>query len=190
VVPVGGGEPEVLATPVANQVDSWWDACWLPDGRSVVASDLSMRRPGLFRIDSRTREILALRGAERLIQPKCSRQGAILAVEPPSPGSEGHPTARIVWPDRAAVGPVLGLALAYPNWTRDGRAIIGLNLATRRVERFSLDTRRSEPLADLSGVPLEGLMPTPWMGLAPDGAPLALRSHDTQELYALEWQAP
>jgi hypothetical protein len=88
------------------------------------------------------------------------------------------------------VGPVLGVALAYPNWTRDGRAIIGLNLATRCVERFSLDTRRAEPLADLSGIPLEGLMPTPWMGLAPDDAPLVLRSHDTWELYALDCEVP
>jgi hypothetical protein len=86
--------------------------------------------------------------------------------------------------------PILVNALAYPNWTRDGKAIIGLNFATKCVERFSLETRRSETLADLSGIPLQGLTPTPWMGLAPDDAPLILRSHDAQELYALDWEAP
>jgi len=28
------------------------------------------------------------------------------------------------------------------------------------------------------------------MGLAHDDAPLVLRSHDTRELYALDWEAP
>jgi serine/threonine protein kinase/Tol biopolymer transport system component len=189
LVPVNGGEPEVLA-PASPRIESWWDPCWSPDGRSIIASSFFLRHPGLFRIDSRTREITPLRGAERLIQPKCGRHGAILAAEPPAPGSAGRMAARVFWPDRSVVDPVLDIAVAYPNWTRDGRAIIGLNLATRCVERFSLETRRSEILADLTGIPLEGLTPTPWMGLAPDDAPLILRSHDTHELYALDWEAP
>ena len=71
-----------------------------------------------------------------------------------------------------------------------GSSIIGLNLGTRRVERFSVNAQRSESLGDLSGIPLEGLMAAPWMGIGPDDAPLVLRSHTTQELYALELEAP
>jgi hypothetical protein len=37
---------------------------------------------------------------------------------------------------------------------------------------------------------LEGLTATPWMGLAHDDTPIVLRSHDTRELYALDWEAP
>jgi hypothetical protein len=189
LIPVSGGEPETLA-PASPPVESWWDPCWSPDGRSIVASSSLLNHPGLFRIDARTRHIAPLRGAERLFHPKCGRQGAILAAELPIPGSAGPAAARIFWPERSGVDPGLVDALAYPNWTRDEKAILGLNIATKCVERFSLETRRSEILADLSGMPLQGLTPTPWMGLAPDDAPLVLRSHDTQELYALDWEAP
>jgi hypothetical protein len=30
----------------------------------------------------------------------------------------------------------------------------------------------------------------PWTGVAPDGSPLALRDIGTQEIYALDWEAP
>jgi hypothetical protein len=30
----------------------------------------------------------------------------------------------------------------------------------------------------------------PWIGLAPDGSPLLVRDIGTQEIYALDWQAP
>jgi hypothetical protein len=189
VVPASGGEPELLAPP-SSQVTNWWDACWLPDGQTVVSSALNVRQPGLFRIDTRTREITPLRGAEQLIWPKCSWQGEILALQPGSTASASGAGPRVFWPERHAAGPILGFDLAYPNWTRDGKAIVGLNLATRNVERFSVDTRRSESLGDLSGVPLEGLAYAPWMGLAPGDVPLVLRSHTTHELYALDWEAP
>ena len=189
LVPVSGGEPETLA-PASPPVESWWDPCWLPDGRSIVASSSFPNHPGLFRIGARTRQIAPLRGAERLLFPKCGRQGAILATELPTPGSAGPTAARVFRPERSVVDPVLVDALAYPNWTRDGRAIIGLDIATKCVERFSLETRRSETVADLSGIPLQGLTPTPWMGLAPDDTPLILRSHDTHELYAFDWEEP
>ena len=189
LVPVNGGEPEILA-PASPRVESWWDSCWSPDGQSIIASSVFPRHAGLFRIDPRTRQVAALRGAERLLYPRCDRQGAILALEPPAAGSTGRLEPRVFWPERSAVEPLPFSGLAYPNWTRDGRAIVGLNLATRYVERYSLETRRSEVVADLSGTPLEGSTSTPWMGLAPDDAPLILRSHDTHELYALDWEAP
>ena len=84
LIPLSGGEPETLA-PASPPVESWWDPCWSPDGRSIVASSSSANHPGLFRIDARTRQIARLRGAERLLHPKCGRQGAILAAEIPAP---------------------------------------------------------------------------------------------------------
>ena len=36
VIPLSGGDPEVLATP-SSRVESWWDVCWLSDGRAVVS---------------------------------------------------------------------------------------------------------------------------------------------------------
>ena len=124
LIPVSGGEPETLA-PASPPVESWWDPCWSPDGRSIVASSSFPNHPGLFRIDARTRQIAPLRGAERLFHPKCGRQGAILASE------ASTLAARVYWPERSVVEPVLVNALlAYPNSTRDGRDS-RLNLAKK-----------------------------------------------------------
>jgi hypothetical protein len=189
VVSVNGGDPEILARP-SEQVAAWWDSCWLPDGRSVVSSSAFPRQPGLFRIDVKTRKVAPLAGAERLQWPLCRWQGGILAREPPRPGSPGRRTMWIYSPERGTVTNVSELDLVYPNWTLDGKAFVGLDLQTRQVKRVWLDTRRVETIADVSGMPLEGLTATPWMGLAQDDAPLVLRSHDTFELYALDWEAP
>ncbi len=189
VVSVSGGDPEVLAPP-SGGVASWWDVCWLPDGQSLVSSGLSVRQPGLFRIDARTREIRPLRGAERLLWPKCRWQGGILALEPASDASAGRMVAHVFWPEQETLGPALEFSLGYPNWTRDGKAIVGRNDATHHIERYWFETGRSETFGDISGIPLEGLMPAPWAGLGPDDEPLLLRSHDTWELYALDWGAP
>jgi tRNA(fMet)-specific endonuclease VapC len=43
VVLASGGEPELLAPP-SSQVTNWWDACWLPDGQTVVSSALETAR--------------------------------------------------------------------------------------------------------------------------------------------------
>ena len=85
----------------------------------------------------------------------------------------------------------LGLVpLASPTFTRDGKALIGLNTNPLRIERFWLDTRRSETLIDLGGQSPAFGGAVPWMGLAPDGSPLVLQHRSTSDIYALEWEAP
>ena len=67
---------------------------------------------------------------------------------------------------------------------------IGLNTVDSRIERYSLATRRSEPIADVRGLRLVVRGAVTWMGLAPDDSPLVTRDHSTGELYALDWEAP
>jgi hypothetical protein len=150
---------------------------------------MSVREPGLFRIDTRTRSLAPMRGGEGLMWPKCRWQGGILAAVPAGGATGGRIVARLFWPDQAKVDAVLDCS-GYPNWTRDGKAVIGANDAARRIERYSLDTGRAEPILDTTSVRRTGLSIGPWVGLAPDDAPLVLLSHDTWELYALDWEAP
>ncbi len=35
-----------------------------------------------------------------------------------------------------------------------------------------------------------GELGRPWFGLAPDGSPLLLRRAGSEEIYALDWEAP
>jgi hypothetical protein len=67
---------------------------------------------------------------------------------------------------------------------------VGLNGRTRRIERWHVDSGRVEVVADVSGIPLVGVIGAWWMGLAADDSPLVLRDRSTRELYVLDWKAP
>ena len=82
------------------------------------------------------------------------------------------------------------MPIGYPNWSTDGQSFIGLNGATRRIERWSRATGRLEPIADVSDIPLLTWDIVPWMGLAPDDSPLVVRDRSTSDIYALDWDAP
>jgi hypothetical protein len=184
-VSVEGGAAEVLATPELGL--DHWDVCWLPDGRSLVFSYGQNRRPGLFRLDLGTRQVSPWVGAERLQYPKCSPQGRVFALDV----LEMPPMRTLVFlPERGTWEHVTIPGPTYANWTRDGQALIGLNLTESRIARFSLATRRSEVIADVRSLRLALHGGVPWMGLDATDTPLVTRDLSTFDLYALDWEAP
>jgi hypothetical protein len=184
-ISAGGGEPELLVRPLG--ADSVWDACWLPQGRALVYSHMGQQ--GIYRLELATRAVSPLPGAERFSYPKCSARGDILAMERPAEGPTGH--QYWAWfADKRGWERVGALAFGYPEWVRDGQALIGLDPATRRIERWSRTTRRLQEVADVSDIPLVSSVHNPWMGLAADDSPLVLRDTSTRDLYAFEWEAP
>jgi hypothetical protein len=46
-----------------------------------------------------------------------------------------------------------------------------------------------EQVVDLNNFRMAGYF-GPWLGLAPDDSPLLLRDTGSQEIYALDWEAP
>ncbi len=181
VVSAEGGNVEVLATPEPGL--DHWDVCWLPDGRSLVFSYLRQRM-GLFRVDLATRQVSPWPGAEGLRYPKCSPQGRIFAL------AIDHMDHRVFLPERRTWEPVAVPGYIYANWTRDGQALVGYRLPGRRIERFSLATRRSEVVADLRGLALATQEGVGWIGLDGTDTPLVTRDATTVDLYALDWEAP
>jgi Tol biopolymer transport system component len=185
-----GGEPELLAR--SQTPSRLWDPCWLPDGRAVLYSYGSVWAPeylGIYRLDLGTRAVTKLPGSERLQFPKCSPGGDILAVGTPTQGDT--PGAYYAFFRDRGRWERLGFTdMAYPNWSRDGRCITGLNVVARRIERWSRVTGRVETVAELGDLPLLTWVGVPWMGLAPDGSPLVVRDRSTRDLYALDWEAP
>jgi Tol biopolymer transport system component len=181
-----GGEPVLLVEGPAER--PLWDPCWLPDGRTIVYSALNGEQPGILQVDADTHAVLPFPGGERFLYPKCSRQGDILATEPVRGSPDG-----LAWrfASQTSTWTRLGSSsLTYPTWTRDGRAIVGLNVRTRRIERRHLDSGQVDVVADVSGIPVVGVMGAWWMGLAADDSPLILRDRSTREFYALDWEAP
>jgi hypothetical protein len=86
----------------------------------------------------------------------------------------------------------IGLAL-YVNWSRDGKYLyfdsaLGGEPAFYRLRVSDHKLERLVSLKEL-GRQASGVDAS-WTGLAPDDSPLALRDIGTQEVYALDWEAP
>jgi hypothetical protein len=188
-----GGEPQPLGGWPTGLVKEGptdlWDPCWLLDGRTLVYSMQWSWFAGLFRMDVETKKVTLVPGGEDLQFPKCGPQGQILAVFRPR-GQGLQQGLRVLWPGREQWEDVGPLDWHWPDWSRDGQSIIGLNPASQWIERRSLRTRRVERLADTADRRLESVNGLLWMGLDAHDAPLVVEDQSTSDLYALDWEAP
>nr|MCU0232307.1 protein kinase [Acidobacteriota bacterium] len=192
VVARDGGQPDVLARSRGDF--SLWDPCWLPDGRTILFSNKenkTLRDLGVFRLDLATRTVSLFPGTERLLYPKCSPRGDILAQEMPVEDFGALPSFWVFFVDRGR-WERLGAwpNVAYCSWAPDGQSITALDVPAARIVRWSRVTGRLETVADTRDIPLLTWVDVPWMGLGPDGSPTVVRDRSTRDLYTLDWEAP
>jgi len=182
-----GGTPDLLVAASGNL--GLWDPWFLPDGR-ILFSHRSVDEPGIYRVDA-SRQVTPLPGTERLLFPKVSARGDVLAWERSQPGSP-FPVYWASFVDRSGWERLGPLPMGYPNWSRDGESFVGLDAHLgRRIVRWSRATGKLETVKELGDIrPLSPVSEDPWLGLAPDGSPLLTRDLTTTDLYALDWEAP
>ena len=78
----------------------------------------------------------------------------------------------------------------YPSWSKNGQYVYFLRGPNDpAVLRVRISDRRLEHVVDLKSFRMAGYLGW-WLGLAPDDSPLLLRDTGTQEIYALDWEAP
>ena len=79
--------------------------------------------------------------------------------------------------------------MGFPSWSRDSKYLYfdtgGSGAAFYRVH---ISDRKVERLVNLTGVRRTGIYL--WTGLTPDDSPLLVQDVGTEEIYALEWEAP
>ncbi len=187
VVATDGTESASVARPTQEPGMAYWDPCWLPD-ESIVFSQTRSEIFGILRYDPTTQSVGSLPGAERLLYPKCSARGDLLATE------FEHGRSRWVvrrWgaTEWRAVG---SFTHSYPSWTRDGRSVCGLSLPSYRIECMDVDDGRMRPLAETSALQLAAWVWVPWMGLDAEDRPMvtAAAGSQTSTVYALDWETP
>jgi Tol biopolymer transport system component len=161
---------------------------WTPDGKSIVfQKSQGNYKNDVELLDLQTGKASMLPGSENLIDPVLSPDGRLLTASTPD-------RLRLMlfnfatqkWMELAKTN------VASMNWSPDGKylyvdsgsgsdpEISRLRIADRKLERVT-------GLKDFRRV----IFPTyPWSGLTPDGAPLLLRGVGTQEVYALDFEAP
>ena len=186
LVSANGGAVEVLAKPEGKF--SFWDPCFLPDGRLLFSRAFPRSPAGILTVDLQTRAVSPLGGAEKFFYPKCGPQGQVLASRALADDSPWALT--VYWPKRAAWEDLGANPLVYPTWTRDGQSFCGLDREANRIACYSFASRRLETRAEIGDMPLLSWVLVPWMGLDADDSPMVMRDRSTRDIYSLDWEAP
>jgi Tol biopolymer transport system component len=187
-VAADGGTREQLTTGEGTD-----DLSWSADGKSLVfrhdAALEGTQNPWIEVLDLPTRQVSVLPGSERLSHPGCSPDGRyISALAADSHAIMLFNSATRKWTELART------AVNSPAWSRDSQYIYFDSYPTKdaAIFRVRISDRKLERVRNLEGfrrAESAGLS-LPWMGLAPDDSPLLVRDIGSQEIYALDWEAP
>jgi Tol biopolymer transport system component/predicted Ser/Thr protein kinase len=184
MVAAEGGSLEQMATGVG-------DVGWTADGKSLVYSELPQLvqagaggKLAIRLMDLRTRQVSTLPESEGLYSPRASPDGRYIAA------IRSGPEVLLVfdlaaqkWIDLTTVG------VGFPSWSHDSKYVYFDTWEGNALYRVRVSDRNLERLASLKGVRRTGVVFN-WSGLAPDDSFLVLRDIGTQEIYALDWEAP
>jgi eukaryotic-like serine/threonine-protein kinase len=164
---------------------------WSPDGKSIVfqkdQAKGSSEQNDVEVLDVQTGKASMLPGSEGLIAPALSPDGRFVAATTTDRlklmlfDFESQKWTELAKTDIGSV-----------NWTRDGKYLYfdsgsGLDPAISRLRMADRKMERMTGLKDFRRVEFSYY---PWSALTPDGAPLLLRDVGTQEVYALDFEAP
>jgi Tol biopolymer transport system component len=182
VIPAEGGSPEQPAGGA--------DPNWSPDGNSLLfggeppdAGTLDLKI-----VDLHTHAISKLPGSQELWSPRWSRDGShILAYSRAGDRLMLFDVKTRKWTELAKIG------VGYSEWSREGDYIFFTGVPTRGqpggIFRVRISDHKLEQvfsLKDFRQAPGWGQ----WVGVAPDDSPLLVRDAGTQDIYALNWEAP
>jgi Tol biopolymer transport system component len=168
------------------------DPEWFPDGNSLVfASDreigTSSEAPMLFVLDLQTNRITPVPGSWGRWCPRLSPDGRYLAaiVNYRSVVVFDFKTQR--WMELAS-----GEEFYWPSWSRDSQYVYFIDWKTESgvYDRVGIRDRKRERVAKLDRDIAHDDSMGGWVGLTPDGAPLAPIVDSTTEVFAFDWRAP
>jgi len=185
IVPAEGGTTqEVMPGETTDRQPDW-----SPDGNylafiRVWGEDSS----ALHLYDFRSQQVSRLPGSDQVSQPRWSANSRMIAAAAPdSKGLMIFDTAAKKW------SKLTDLPVGFYHWSRDGKYIYFDTLTANEpaIFRVRVADRKLEKVVSLKDLPRRAWGSVgAWTGLAPDDSPLALRDNSTQEIYALDWQAP
>jgi Tol biopolymer transport system component/DNA-binding winged helix-turn-helix (wHTH) protein len=171
---------------------SGYDPGWSPDGKSIVlrlgaGGSLEAHPSGIVIYDLGTRKISPLPDAQQLISPRWSPDGRYIAALTPD-------SLKLMLFDRASQKwqELASIPIGYPSWSHDNRYIYFDTTLSKDAAffRVRISDHKLEQLFSLKGMRRFWGPFGAWTGLAPDDTPLLVRDISSQEIYALDWQAP
>jgi Tol biopolymer transport system component len=186
LVSAEGGSPQQLMPGYRSEQDPSWS----PDGNSLAfgGSWRSEAKETLAVeiLDLKTHQVSTPPGSRGHSAPLWSPDGRYIAA------TENH--GRLALFDSTAQNwmDLTSSCGFYKIWSRDGKHLYfdGPCADERGIFRVGIGDRKVERVASLKEFSQVYGTAGTWFGLAPDDSPLLLRSVSTQEVYAIDWEAP
>lgn len=185
----GSGLRELIPGATAG-----YDPTWSSDGKFIALAlnpagspKLPPEGPGIAIYNLQTGKISSLPDARQMFSPRWSPDGRyIAAITNDSMKLMLFDLATQQWQELA------NLPIGYPSWSHDGRYIYFDTILTHDPAffRVRISDHKLERLFSLKGLPQYWGAFGNWTGLAPDDLPLFTRDTSSQEIYALDWEAP
>jgi Tol biopolymer transport system component len=184
-----GGKPEPLLNEPRNQMDPNWS----PDGNSVIFSYFPLfdrvlpEKLGVYLVDLKTRNVKKLPGSDGLWVPRWSSDGShIVARSADSQSLMLFDFATQTWSEL-----VRDVYVVPVNWSSNGRCVFYVRRGAHpAILRVPIADRKVQEIVSLKDLRQTGFRGAIWTGLTPDDSPMFLRDIGTQEIYALNLQAP
>lgn len=190
-ISVDGGSPQ-MSTP-GERMES--DPTWSPDGNSLVFGSQAFMTGEAVNIqilNLKNHQISTLPGSEGMYSPRWSPDGRYIAAM-------STDSLKLVlfdfktqkWTD------LVERCMDYPTWSLDSKFIYfeGYTRPAKEawydgIYRVSIQERKVERVVSLEGVRQAVGDFGAWVGLGPDGSPVLARDAGSQDIYALDWEAP
>jgi eukaryotic-like serine/threonine-protein kinase len=186
VISADGGTPRLLPVTEINA----GRVSWMPDGRSIFFRDSggpSDPRASLKIVELKSFQVTSIPDPQNIILPVVSPDGRYIAAA----SVDGQKLWLLEVSTRKWLE-LLNMNVGFTNWSADGQYIyFDTGLSDKpAVYRVRVADGKLERQADLKGFRQVVFFGFPWSGITPDGAPLLLRDISSQEVYALDLEAP
>jgi dipeptidyl aminopeptidase/acylaminoacyl peptidase len=175
-----GGSPQQLTSGDTDELDPQWS----PDGISLAYANYL----GPIQVlNLRTRQVSKVPGSDGIWSPRWSPNGRYMtAIKGEHERFMLFDLTEQRWEEAGTFD------IGYVAWSGDSETVY---FDTARVEdpafyRLRLRDRKLERLLSLKDIRRVQWPQGPWTGLTPDNSPLALRDTGTEDIYALDWEAP
>lgn len=184
LVPAAGGTPRLVLSGHLG----FGSLNWAPDGRSILFLDVAGQSHAVLRqLDLKTLQATELQVGETAGWPQRSPDGRhLVATTMDGQKLMLFDFATQKWSD------LLHTSIGWTQWSADSKYVYFDSGATvdPGVYRLNLATHQTEKIASLKDFRRVVQSWASWMGLTPDGSPLLMRDTGTQEIYALDFEAP